>query len=57
MEGGIIVMQDIFRYEQKGIDRDGRVTGEFHPTGVRPRFIERFKMIDYELPPDVFNER
>ena len=57
MEGGIIVMQDIFRYEQRGIDSNGHVLGEFQPTGVRPRFLERFKMIGYELPPEIFNER
>jgi len=57
MEGGIIVMQDIFRFEQRGTDRDGRVQGEFRSTGVRPKFVERFKMINYEFPPDTFDER
>jgi pilus assembly protein CpaF len=57
MEGGIIVMQDIFVFEQKRIDRDGHVLGDFRSTGVRPKFVERFKLNNYELPPDTFDER
>jgi len=57
MEGNVIVMQDIFRFEQRGVDRDGRVQGEFQPTGVRPKFAERFKLIGFQLPADVFDER
>jgi pilus assembly protein CpaF len=40
-EGSVITMQEIFRFEQKGIDKDGRVLGEFRATGVRPRALER----------------
>ncbi len=38
MEGNTIVMQDIFCFEQRGIDQEGRVLGEFKATGVRPYF-------------------
>ena len=41
MEGDIVVMQDVFRYEQTGMV-DGRVEGYFTPTGIRPKFVERF---------------
>ena len=41
MEGETITMQDVFIYERKGVDKDGRVIGRFRPTGVRPRFAER----------------
>lgn len=54
MEGNTIVMQDIICFEQRGIDKDGRVLGEFKATGVRPYFAERFKMFGYELPPGIF---
>ena len=40
MEGEIVLMQDIFKFERRGVDADGRVLGEFKPTGVRPKFME-----------------
>ena len=54
MEGDIVTMQDIFRYEQRGVDSDGRVIGEFRPTGIRPRFTEKFDVAGVSLPPDLF---
>lgn len=54
LEGDTIVMQDIFVYDQKGVDNDGNIVGTFRPTGVRPRFAERFKIYGFELPPGVF---
>ena len=56
MEGNTIVMQDIFCFEQRGIDPDGRVLGEFKATGVRPYFAERFKMFGFELPAGIFEK-
>ena len=41
LEGEVIVMQDVFRYEQTGVS-DGRVEGVFTPTGIRPKFVEQF---------------
>jgi pilus assembly protein CpaF len=55
MEGNTIVMQDIFGFEQKGIDQDGKVLGNFKATGVRPVFAERFKLSGFNLPHDIFN--
>ena len=40
MEGDVIVLQDIFRFDQTGLDPDGKVIGEFRSTGIRPRFYE-----------------
>ena len=37
MEGDTIVMQDIFKFEQTGIDDNGKILGELRPTGLRPR--------------------
>jgi pilus assembly protein CpaF len=53
MEGDIIVMQDVFLFEQTGM-RDGRIEGRMRPTGVRPRFAEKFEMMGIYLPPDLF---
>ncbi len=54
MEGSTIVMQDIYVFEQRGIDSDGRIVGEFRATGIRPRFAERFKVYGLELPQGIF---
>ena len=55
MEGDIISMQEIFRFEQTGVDRDGKVLGRFSATGVRPRFAERLKMYGADIPDDTFD--
>ena len=54
MEGDVVTMQDLFRFEQRGIDSDGRVTGEFRPTGIRPRFADKFEIAGIHLPSDLF---
>ena len=54
MEGEVVTMQDLFRYEQRGIDSDGRVLGEFRGTGLRPRFAEKFEIAGIHLPPNLF---
>jgi pilus assembly protein CpaF len=41
MEGDVVVMQDVFRFEQDGVDRDGRAYGRIVSTGVRPLFMDR----------------
>jgi pilus assembly protein CpaF len=56
MEGETITMQDVFIYERKGVDKDGRVIGKFRPTGVRPRFAERLKIYGLQLPRSFFEE-
>ncbi len=50
MEGQVITMQDIFRFEQTGIDGEGRVRGHFRSTGIRPRFAERFESLGIPWP-------
>jgi pilus assembly protein CpaF len=54
MEGQIVTMQEIFRYEQGGMDTEGRMVGEFRPTGIRPQFADKFAMAGIQLPHDVF---
>jgi pilus assembly protein CpaF len=55
MEGEIISMQEIFRFEQTGVDVDGKVLGHFCATGVRPRFTERLRMFGAAVPEDTFD--
>lgn len=54
MEGDIITLQDIFIYEQTGVDSLGRVGGKFTSTGIRPKFAERLESHGVILPPNLF---
>jgi pilus assembly protein CpaF len=54
MEGNTIVMQDIFVFKKKGVAPDGRVLGDFVSTGVRPQFIEKFKVSGISVPTHLF---
>jgi len=56
MEGQTIVMQDIFIFERKGMGPDGRVLGEFGPTGVRPWFMQKLKISGFDLPVHIFEK-
>jgi pilus assembly protein CpaF len=57
MEGDIIIMQDIFRFKQVGIDQNGRAFGQFEATGVRPSFVPRLEASGIKLPSNLFQER
>src|SRR5207253_4727736 len=57
MEQDIIIMQDIFRYKQLGIDQNGRAYGQFEATGVRPTFMQRLEAAGIKLPSNLFQER
>lgn len=54
MEGDTVVMTDIFKFEQTGIDAEGRIIGELKPTGIRPLFTPRLEANGYKLGPEVF---
>jgi pilus assembly protein CpaF len=55
MEGEIITMQEIFRFDKLGIGQDGRVLGRFVATGVRPKVCERLLQSGVQLPGDMFD--
>ena len=40
MEGEVILLQDIFKFQQRGLDENGKVIGELKYTGVRPQFLD-----------------
>ena len=54
MEADTVVMTDIFKFEQSGVDPDGRVLGELKPTGIRPLFTPRLETNGFKLSPEVF---
>ena len=55
MEGNVITMQEIFSFQQKGLDAKGNVRGTFRFQGIRPKFIEKFKMVGIHLPQEIFD--
>ncbi len=53
MEGDVIVMQDVFVFEQTGVT-EGKIEGRLKPTGIRPKFAEKFEAAGIHLPPNTF---
>jgi len=53
LEGDTIVMQDLFTFEQTGF-QNGRVLGQLKPTGLRPKFSEKFVINGIEIPAGIF---
>ncbi len=56
MEGDVITMDDIFVFEKRGIDPDGRVVGRFAATGIRPKFDEKLLTAGLRLRADILSE-
>ncbi|MGH4119665.1 CpaF family protein [Clostridium sp.] len=54
MEGEVIILQDIFKFEQKGLDNKGKVKGDYVFTGVMPKFLDKFKERGINLPAGIF---
>jgi pilus assembly protein CpaF len=57
MEQDVIIMQDVFRFKQLGIDSNARAYGQFEATGVRPSFVSRLEAAGIKLPSNLFSER
>ncbi len=57
MEGDVICMQDIFKFEQEGIDSQGKAYGHFVATGIRPTFLERLKAAGADTDTSIFERR
>jgi pilus assembly protein CpaF len=55
MEGNTITTQEIFSFQQRGLDQEGKVRGRFAFGGVRPKFIDRFKVAGIKVSPDLFD--
>jgi len=56
MEGEVITMQDIFLFERTGVTDEGKVTGRFYATGIRPKCSERMASSGEQLPMTMFEE-
>ena len=55
MEGNVITTQEIFSFQQKSIDENGKIEGEFRFHGIRPKFIDKFTLAGIEVSNDLFN--
>jgi len=55
MEGDIITLQEIFRFERRGMDENRRVVGEFKATGIRPKFSEKLALAGIPVPEELFS--
>ena len=54
MEGEVISMQEVFRYERLGVAPDGKIIGRFNATGVRSHYSERFRQWGFDLPHSIY---
>jgi pilus assembly protein CpaF len=55
MEGDTIMLQELFTFQNEGVDREGRVLGQIMPTGIRPRFADQLKFSGRDIDPAVFD--
>jgi pilus assembly protein CpaF len=54
MEGEVIVLSDIFKFNQESVTTDGKVIGEVNATGIRPNFTPRLVAAGFKLSGDIF---
>lgn len=54
MEGDVVVLTDIFKFNQTGVTQDGQVQGELQPTGIRPNFTPRLIAAGFNLSAEIF---
>jgi pilus assembly protein CpaF len=55
MEGDLITLQELFVFQQTGLDQNRKVKGRFKATGVRPKFAERMAAKGIAVPPELFD--
>lgn len=55
MQGDVVILQDIFVFNQRGFDKSGKIQGEFQATGFIPKFIEILEKKGYNVPRGLFN--
>jgi len=55
MEGDSVMLQDLFAFEREGLDENGRITGRFASTGIRPHFISKLKSSSNAIDLDAFD--
>ena len=54
MEGDVVVLSDIFKFNQSGVDAEGKILGQVKPTGIRPLFGPRLEAAGFKLGAEIF---
>ena len=54
MEGDVVVLSDIFKFNQTGVDVEGKILGQVKPTGIRPLFGPRLEAAGFKLGAEIF---
>ena len=54
MEGDVVTLSDIYKFEQTGISSDGKIAGELRATGIRPLFTPRLEVVGFKLRGEIF---
>ncbi len=54
MEGEVISMQEVFRFERMGIEPNGKIIGRFNATGIRSYYSDRFRQWGFDLPASIY---
>ncbi len=54
MEGEVISMQEVFRFERLGVESNGRIIGRFNATGIRSSYSDRFRQWGFDLPASIY---
>ena len=57
MEGDTVVLQEIFSFEQTGVNPEGKVKGTFRANGIRPKFVDKFRALNISVPYDLFDSK
>jgi len=55
MEGNVITLQEIFVFERRGVDKNGKVLGRFRATGIRPSFSDKLTAAGIDVPEELFD--
>ncbi|MEZ5954597.1 MAG: CpaF family protein [Hyphomonas sp.] len=55
MEGAVVQMQEIFKFERTGTDDNGKVLGKFVATGLRPKFLDEMERRGVHMPQGLFD--
>jgi pilus assembly protein CpaF len=55
MEGDKVVLQELFKFVEDGVDENGRIKGELRSTGLRPRFLPKIEAVGIKLPLEMFH--
>ena len=57
MQGDVVILQDIFLFQQKDIDKRGKIVGEYQATGFIPKFVEVLERKGYNIPRGIFSNK